>query len=135
MFTIEQVNTAHTNVKSGADFPKYIQEIIQLGVQGYETYVTDGHTIFYGTEELSVHSGAKYPALPVSEKSIPDAFKIDLKAHQNGETGFPAFCLLSAQAGVEKWVVDTGKMTCTYFDRAGDNLLVEIIPAPPVVNA
>lgn len=31
MFTIEQIKTAHSQVKSGADFPAYIQEIKKLG--------------------------------------------------------------------------------------------------------
>jgi uncharacterized protein YbcV (DUF1398 family) len=31
MFTLEQIKQAHSKVKSGADFPKYIQEIKILG--------------------------------------------------------------------------------------------------------
>ena len=29
---------------------------------------------------------------------------------------------------VERWVVDTGTMTCSYFDMAGNKVLVEEIP-------
>ena len=43
MFTVEQIKTAHSKVKSGADFPSYIKEIKSLGVTHYEAYVTDGH--------------------------------------------------------------------------------------------
>ena len=32
MFTIQQIKDAHSKVKSGADFPKYMQDIIALGV-------------------------------------------------------------------------------------------------------
>lgn len=32
MFTVEQIKTAHSKVKSGADFPAYIQDIKKLGV-------------------------------------------------------------------------------------------------------
>lgn len=31
MFTVEQIETAHAKVKSGADFPNYIKEIKELG--------------------------------------------------------------------------------------------------------
>ncbi|MGF7024877.1 MULTISPECIES: DUF1398 domain-containing protein [Sphingobacterium] len=31
MFTIEQIEAAHSNVKSGADFPAYIRDIKKLG--------------------------------------------------------------------------------------------------------
>lgn len=32
MFTIQQIKDAHSKVKSGADFPAYIQDIKKLGV-------------------------------------------------------------------------------------------------------
>ena len=32
MFTIQQIKDAHSKVKSGADFPQYMQDIIALGV-------------------------------------------------------------------------------------------------------
>ena len=44
MFTVKQIKTAHGKVKSGADFPVFISEIIQLGVTGFETSVSEGHT-------------------------------------------------------------------------------------------
>lgn len=31
------------------------------------------------------------------------------------------------QSGIEKWTVDTGRMTMTFFDKAGRELLVEQI--------
>jgi hypothetical protein len=45
MFTVEQIKTAHGKVKSGADFPAYIQDIKKLGVTSYETFVTDGRLV------------------------------------------------------------------------------------------
>ncbi|MGH2648681.1 MAG: DUF1398 family protein [Ginsengibacter sp.] len=42
MFTAEQIKTAHSKVKSGADFPKYIQDIKRLGVTSFETWVIEG---------------------------------------------------------------------------------------------
>ena len=33
MFTAEEVKTAHSKVKSGADFPAYIQEIKKWGLR------------------------------------------------------------------------------------------------------
>lgn len=32
MFTLEQIKAAHSNVRSSADFPAYIQAIKNLGV-------------------------------------------------------------------------------------------------------
>jgi uncharacterized protein YbcV (DUF1398 family) len=39
---------AHGIVRSGADFPSYIQEIKALGFTHYEAYVTDGHIDYHG---------------------------------------------------------------------------------------
>lgn len=35
---------------------------------------------------------------------------------------------MSAQIVSEKWAVSMEKMTCTYFDKAGLEILAEVIP-------
>jgi uncharacterized protein YbcV (DUF1398 family) len=129
MFTINQVKEAHSKVKSGADFPAYVQEIIKLDVTSYETFVSDGHTLYHGLNDFSTQSNAKYPVIEIAEQSDGSAFRQDLEAHQQGKTDYPAFCRDCARSGIEKWIVDTAKMTCTYFDKANNEILVEIIPA------
>ena len=39
MFTLKQIKAAHSKVKSGADFPKYIADIKKLAVNAFETSV------------------------------------------------------------------------------------------------
>jgi uncharacterized protein YbcV (DUF1398 family) len=128
MFTIEQIQAAHAKVKSGADFPNYIKELITLGVTGYETYVADGHTDYYGNDGYKKTSPSKYGMLPIAGQSNAERFKKELKEHQQGKTDYPNFCKMSADTGVEKWVLDMGKMTCTYFDKSGNEILVETVP-------
>jgi len=128
MFTIEQVKAAHSKVKSGADFPNYVQEIIKLGVKSYETYVTDGHTDYCADNNYAVSSAAKYAAMVIADENNTTLFKRELKAHQRGETDYMAFCKICADTGVEKWVVNMTAMTCTYFNKVGHEILVEIIP-------
>ena len=129
MFTINELKAAHSKVKSGAEYPAYVREIIKMGVTGYETYAADGNTIYFGVDNYRIESGAKYDALVVNEKSDPEAFKRDLKLHQEGKTNFPRFCFDTAHAGVEKWVVNMTSMTCTYLDKNGCVLVVESIPS------
>ena len=129
MFTINELKTAHSKVKSGADYPAYVREIIKMGVTDYETYVEDGNSIYFGADKYRIESGPKYNALAVNGKSDQAAFKRDLKAHQEGKTNYPRFCFDAAQSGVEKWVVNMAAMTCTYFDKNGQILVVESIPA------
>ena len=130
MFTLDQIKTAHSKVKSGADFPAYINDIKQLGVTGYETYVSDGHTDYYGENDFKTSTVAKYDLLAISEHSNAEQFKMDLKAHQQGQTNYPTFCSDCAKSGIEKWAVRMDKMTCTYYDKADNEILVELVPTP-----
>jgi uncharacterized protein YbcV (DUF1398 family) len=130
MFTIEQLKAAHSKVRSGADFPQYVQDLIKLGVTEYQTFVRDGHTVFLGKDGCKLQSEAKYAVLEVADKSDRYQFQKDLKEHQQGKSDYPAFCLQSAASGVEKWVVNMAKMTCTYYDKTGNEMLVEEIPDP-----
>ncbi len=128
MFTVEQINEAHGKVKSGADFPAYIQDIKKLGVSYYETFVSDGHTEFYGANNYKTASPAKFEPLSIAGTCEKEQFKADLKEHQQGKTDYPTFVRISANLGIEKWAVSIQQMTCTYYDKSGNEILVENIP-------
>lgn len=128
MFTLEQIRDAHSKVKSGADFPSYVRDIKDLGLTHYELYVTDGHAEYFGGQDHKVLSPAVYNPLNIAAVADATQFVADLKAHQQGHTDYHTFCEHAARSGVEKWVVDTAKMTCIYYDKAGNNLLEETIP-------
>ncbi|REC80026.1 phage envelope protein [Chryseobacterium elymi] len=127
-FTIEQVKAEHQKVKSGADFPKYIQAIKNLGVSRYTVYVTDGSTQYFDTDNETVQAGKKYNDLTVSEHLNLDQFKTRLKLHQQGGTDYPTFCSDCAENGVKGWKMDLHAMTCTYFDTEDNEILIEQVP-------
>lgn len=129
MFTVAQIKEAHSKVKTGSDFPSFIQEIKKLGVTFYTTYVTDSHTDYHGIDNFTVSSSPKYNALTISQHSDIIQFKTDLKSHQLGETDYYKFCIHCAQSGIEKWSVCMEKMTCTYYDKSGTAVLTEFIPS------
>lgn len=128
MFTVEQIELAHSKIKSGAEFPKYIQDIKKIGVIVFETWVADSHTIYFGKNEYQVKSKPKYENMPIAKKSDKDKFNQYLKIHQKGETDYFTFCKYCAETGIEKWIVNLDKMTCTYYDRADKVILVETVP-------
>ena len=130
MFTLEQIERAHDKVKSGADFPNYIQEIKQMGVTAFETWVFDCHTEYFGKDNYHSKSQPKYTELTIAENSNKEKFSQSLKIHQQGETDYFTFCHHCAENGIEKWVVNLDKMTCTYYDKAKNEILVEIVPTP-----
>jgi len=110
MFTIEQIKKAHSRVKSGADFPNFVQDLIQLGVNGFETYSEDGHTTYFGYLEYTVESGPIYDKIMVNDQIDKLQFQQDLKANQEGKTDFVTFCHDGAKSGIEKWIMDMSNM-------------------------
>lgn len=115
-------------MKSGADFPAYIRELKNLGVQSYETFVTDGRTNYSGQNGHKATWPAKYEVLEVAKTANKAQFEKDLKAHQQGKSDYPTVARQAASGGIWKWEVDLEKMTCTYYDTSGNELIVEKIP-------
>lgn len=129
MFTVAQIKEAHSKVKSGADFPKYIQEIKNFGVVGFETFVVDSHTEYFGLENFKTQSEAMYADLNINSTSNKEEFVSRLKMHQRGETDYFTFCKDCAETGIEKWIVSLTEMTCIYYDKSGNEILIEQIPS------
>ncbi|REC50353.1 DUF1398 domain-containing protein [Chryseobacterium pennipullorum] len=127
-FTIDTIAAEHKKVKSGADFPEYIQAVKGLGVSHYKVYVSDGNTEYFDHENKSVSSGSKYGPLNVSDEVNAERFKMQLKLHQLGGTNYMTFCKDCADNGVAGWKMDLNAMVCTYFDQAENNILEEQVP-------
>ncbi len=122
------MKAAHAKVKSGADFPAYVQEIKQLGLIQYDFMVKDGRTVYHGIDGFEISSDPIYTEKIISDKPSPDTVQQIIAAHQQGKSDFPAFCNLVADAGVEKWTVDTKAMLCSYYDLSGSSMVAEPIP-------
>lgn len=127
MFTLSEIKEAHSKVKSGADFPAYVQALIALGVKGYTTFVHDGHTEYCGDDNYKIATPPVGVIRAIATAANNEQFKKQLVAHQQGYTNYPTFCNDAAATGVEKWVVDTTAMTCSYYDLEGNAMLVEKI--------
>jgi uncharacterized protein YbcV (DUF1398 family) len=127
MFTLEQIKEAHSKVKSGADFPNYIQDLIILGVKGYDTFVNDGHVQYYGVNNYTVTSDEKYDLIAIAASANKERFIEFLVMHQDGQTDYLTFCNHAGQCGIARWRVDIIEMTCTYFDQSDSEILIEKI--------
>lgn len=128
MFTIAQIKEAHAKVKTGADFPKYIQDLIGLGVMGYETFVADGHVEYFGSNDFRATATETYATLALSSTVNKERFIEFLVLHQEGQTDYLTFCAQAAQCGIARWTVNILEKTCTYFDTHQNSLLIEKIP-------
>ena len=128
MFTLQQMKAAHAKVKNGADFPAYVREIKNLGLIHYDFLVKNGATEYHGKNGFKITSEGIYADKIISIENSPAAVRQIILEHQQGKSDFLTFCELVANAGVEKWVVDTDKMTCTYYDLSGNIMVAEPIP-------
>ena len=61
-------------------------------------------------------------------KSDKNGFMHQLKEHQKRKTDYIVFCNACAETGIEKWVVHLDAMTCTHFNKLGNEILVEHTP-------
>jgi uncharacterized protein YbcV (DUF1398 family) len=128
MFTLEQIKAAHDKVQSGEDFPAYIQDLIQLGVKGYDTIVSDGRVSYYGEDDLRASTEKKYEVLPIATTFNKERFIEFLVMHQDGQTDYYTFCQHAAQSGIASWRIDILEMSCTYMDASSNPVLIEKIP-------
>nr|WP_315222080.1 DUF1398 family protein [uncultured Flavobacterium sp.] len=106
-----------------------IKEIKALGVTHYEAYVAHGHINYHGANNYTAKVPAKYELLVIADNSQSEGFKSELVAHQQVKTDFLTFIKMCAAFGIEKWEICMDKMTCTYYDKAGKEILVELIPS------
>jgi uncharacterized protein YbcV (DUF1398 family) len=129
MFTLTQIKTAHAKVKSGADFPSYINELSTLGITQYVHFVADGCIEYCGANNFSIASNAKWDVIAIAKVASKELLQHALTIHQQGQTDYLTFCKQSGEAGVEKWIVDITAMTCTYYDLNQNEMITEVIPS------
>ena len=127
MFTIEQLNDVHGRLGSAKMFAEYVRALKALGVERYESYLADGHSEYVGQGGHKVVSPPVHEMLPVAETGQRETFLDHLRRHERGETTYVEMSRGLAESGIEKWAVDTGRMTMTFSDKAGREMLVEQI--------
>lgn len=99
----------------------------ELGVEWYDSHLADGHSEYFGQGGHRVVSPPVHEELPVAETGQREAFLQHLRQHERRETTYLEMSKGLARSGVEKWTVDTGRMTMTFYDKAGRELLVDRI--------
>jgi uncharacterized protein YbcV (DUF1398 family) len=127
MFTIEQINDLHARLGSAKTLPEYVLALKALGVGRYDSYLADGHSEYFGQGGHSVVTPPVHEVLPVSENGQRETFLQHLRRHERRETTYLEMSRGLAQSGIEKWTVDTGRMTMTFYDKSGREMLSEQI--------
>jgi uncharacterized protein YbcV (DUF1398 family) len=127
MFTIEQINDLHERLGSAKTFSEYVRGLKALGIERCDSYLFDGHSEYFGQGGHRVVSPPEHEVLAVVETGQRETFLEHLRRHEQGQTTYLEMSMGLAQSGIEKWTVDTGRMTMTFYDKAGREMLVEQI--------
>lgn len=127
MFTIQQIDELHERLGSAKTLAAYVQALHALGVEHYDSYLTDGHSEYFGTGGYTLVSPPVHEALTVADVGQRELFLQHLRRHELGETSYMDMSRGLAESGVEKWTVDTVAMTMTFYDRSGNAMRVDQI--------
>ena len=90
--------------------------------------IKEAHAKVKSGADFTVSSPPKYPVMEISNAGANKKLEHALAIHQGGQTDYLTFCGQAAEAGVEKWTVNMLQMTCTYYGKSGNEMLVEEIP-------
>jgi len=105
--------------------PEYLSALNSIGVYKYDSFISDGHSEYFGKDNQKVISD------PVHKKIVNTSNREGLLKHLNlhnqGQIDYLEMSRGLADSGIEKWSFDTTKMTLTYYDIEGRALLVEAI--------
>jgi uncharacterized protein YbcV (DUF1398 family) len=126
MFTIEQIDELHGRLGSAKTLAEYVRALKAIGVERFDSYLVDGHSEYFG-QGHKVVSPAVHEVLAVADTSQPATFLEHLRRHERRETSYLEMSKGLARSGIEKWTVDARRMTMTFCDKAGNELLVEEI--------
>ena len=126
-FTLEQINAIHDQLGNSETLKLYAQALGDLGVAHADSYVTDGHTDFFDANGHSISSPPTHEILPIADTSDKQEFLHQLDLHESGKTSYLEMSKGLAESGIEKWIIDTQKLTMTFYDKAGNELQIDTL--------
>jgi uncharacterized protein YbcV (DUF1398 family) len=127
MFTLDQIGEIHHRFGKQSTLVPYLQALKAIGVERYDSFVSDGHSVYYGKNNHKLISPPVHPKYSIADASNLEAMLNHLDIHQKGKTGYLEMTRGLADSGVEKWTFDTIKMTLTYYSWGEREMLVEQI--------
>ena len=127
MFTLGQINNIHHRLGKQQTLHGYLRALNAIGIVKADSYLTDGHSEYFGVDGQKLIGPAAHQEFSIAGKSNREDFLKHLSLHEQGKTSYLEMSRGLAGSGIEKWSFDTSKMTIAYYDKAGNELLVESI--------
>jgi hypothetical protein len=67
MFSLEQINRIHDQLGKQATLPQYLQALKAIGVDKCDSFITDGHSEYFGKKGHKVVSSSAHEKLKIAE--------------------------------------------------------------------
>jgi uncharacterized protein YbcV (DUF1398 family) len=125
MFTLEQITDIHDRLGNEDTLGRYLRALADIGVQTYDSYITDGHSEYFGADGEKLVGPAFHDSFAIAETCDKEEFLQYMQQVEQGDVGYVEMSKALADNGVEKWTFDTEELTITYLDKAGNVLLRE----------
>ena len=125
MFTLDQINDIHENFGKQATLRQYLLALRDIGVFRCDSFITDGHSEYYGKGNRKVVSLPAHEKYSIARTSSREGLLKHLDLHNQGETNYLEMSKGLADSGIVKWTFDTNEMTLTYYGVDGIEMLVE----------
>jgi uncharacterized protein YbcV (DUF1398 family) len=109
VFTFEQINDIHDRLGSAETLARYLEALKNIGVDKYDSFITDGHSEYFGKGGHKVVSPYMHEKLSIAETSNRESFLKHLGLHNQGKTSHLEMSKGLADSGIEKWTFDTNK--------------------------
>jgi uncharacterized protein YbcV (DUF1398 family) len=125
VFTLEQIADIHDRLGAKQTLADYLRALRYIGVRTYDSYLTDGHSEYFGADGQTLIGPAFHDVFVVARTCEREQFLEYMRRVDQGGVGYEEMSKTLAEYGVEKWTFDTDALTITYRDRAGVVLLTE----------
>jgi uncharacterized protein YbcV (DUF1398 family) len=125
MFTLEQITDIHDRLGNSDTLGAYLRALRDIGVETYQSYLTDGHSEYFGVDGQQLLGPAFHESFAIAETCDKEQFLRYMQRVEQEGIGYVEMSKALAGNGVEKWTFDTEKLTITYLDKAGNVLLSE----------
>ena len=127
MFTQKQIDDIHDRLGNENTLPEYLRALSDIGVEAYDSFISDGHSEYFGKDGQVVVSPPAHEVLDIATTSNREKFLQELELSSEGKSSYLEMSKGLAASGIEKWTFDTSAMTMSYFDINGVAMLIEAI--------
>jgi uncharacterized protein YbcV (DUF1398 family) len=125
MFTLEQITDIHDRLGNSDTLGAYLHALRGIGVETYDSYITDGHAEYFGTDGQKLVGPAFHETFTIADTCDKEQFLRYMQQVEQGGVGYVEMSKALADNGVEEWTFNTEELTITYLDKAGNVLLSE----------